>query len=56
MEVRRIVVGQIHRDDDSVEVANLWHIALFYNLDAKVQKIFYVRIFMAQLFLENLNC
>jgi hypothetical protein len=27
--VRRIVVGQVHRDDDSVEVANLWHIVSF---------------------------
>ena len=25
VEVRRVMVGQIHRDDDSVEVANLWH-------------------------------
>jgi hypothetical protein len=27
--VRRIVVGQVHRDDNSVEVANLWHIVSF---------------------------
>ena len=29
VEVRRIVVGQIHRNDDSVEMANLWHDTLF---------------------------
>ena len=29
MEVRRVVVRQIHRNDDSVEVANLWHNSLF---------------------------
>ena len=29
MEVRRIMVWQIHRNDDSVEVANLWHNSLF---------------------------
>ena len=30
VEVRRVMVGQIHRDDDSVEVANLWHIRFFF--------------------------
>ena len=29
MEVRRIIVGLIHRNDDSAEVANLWHNTLF---------------------------
>ena len=36
MEVRRIVVGQIHRNDDSVEMANLWHVvSLFIDYDDK---------------------
>ena len=29
LEVRLIVVGLVHREDDSVEVANLWHIVSF---------------------------
>ena len=35
VEVRRVMVGQIHRDDDSVEVANLWHnlLVLIFNSD-----------------------
>jgi len=41
MEVRRIVVGQVHRDDDSVEVANLWHNVSFYcSVGAKLSNCF----------------
>ena len=29
VKMRRIVVGQVHRNDNSVELANLWHIFRF---------------------------
>ena len=41
VEVRRIVAGQVHRDDDSVEVANLWHNVSFYcSVGAKLSNCF----------------
>ena len=38
MEMWRIMVRQIHCDDDSVEMANLWHIVTLFITLAKLQK------------------
>jgi len=41
VEVRRIMIRQIHRNNDSVEMANLWHNSFFlFIMVTKLQKLF----------------
>ena len=51
VEVRRIVVEQIHRDNYSVEVANLWHnLSRFVCLRLQRYTIFQKRVALPYIF------